>query len=419
MKLAGGKMINAVHVTTLDKGGAYKAVKRIAGSINDDNINNMVLVRNKNKNGTEIEFNRSVLDTLISKSRNMINMLFTNRMLHNDIMGADISREKWVRNADIIFIHWVSSFVNYKNINKLLKKGKKVVLVLHDMEHFTGGCHYSVGCEEYKGKCINCKYQKNFLNNMSKKYCNKYKNEIWMNYNCHIVAISEWMKDTAEDSRVVFDDTYSTKRKIERIWNPVDTSVFHVRNTEKIRNKLGLDNRQIILFGADRFFDEVKGVKYVFESLRYLDLLDYNILCFGTDSLPSEYKDEFNMIKCLGRIEDENDLAEIYSLADVFVITSIQEAFGYTCCEALACGTPVVAFGVGGLIDQLNNGKCGYLTDVYDCKGIANGIEYCLQNYNILHKNAVEHVNNNFSFEVIGKQYSEYIRNIVSEGNTV
>jgi len=406
-------MVKVVHVTTLDKGGAYKAVCRIVECMETDDIDCSVLLRSKTKDGKEIENNSNLFKNIWSKSKNLINMLFANDYLQNDIMGSDISNNQLIKEADIIFIHWVSSFLNYKSIYGLLKRKKIIVLVLHDMEHFTGGCHYSLNCEGYKEACKKCEYATNPLIKYGINCCNKYKRKVWQDENCHIVAISEWIKETAKKSKVVISEESYKADKINRIWNPVNTDIFKPKVTEEYRKKEGIDERPVILFGADRLGDKVKGVEYIFEALKFLDNTKYNVVCFGTEELPEKYKDEYSFVRCLGRIDEEAELATIYSMATVFVVTSVQEAFGYTCCEALACGTPVVAFDVGGLHDQISHKECGYLADLYDCKGVAEGVEWCLKNYDKMQIKAIESVNTNFSYRRIGKGYIDLVRKLL------
>lgn len=405
-------MIKAVHLTTVDKGGAYKAVCRIVESLKAWDVESTIVVRTKENTGNAIEYNSTLVKTLSSKTRNFGNLLFANEKIQNDVWGCSVLKLDEVKNADIVFVHWVNSFVEYKQINSLLKN-KKVILVLHDMEHITGGCHYSLTCDGYKNGCNPCPDTANWLMRTGAKYCNELKHTMWGNKNCYSVAISEWMKETAYSSQIVGGD--KEDQRIRRIWNPIDTSVFKPYVNESIRGKLAIDNRPVILFGADRIGDEVKGTKYIFEALGHIDVEKYNIVCFGTDRLPADLEKEFSMVKCLGRIEDECELAGIYGVADVFVTTATQEAFGYTCCEALACGIPVVAFDIGGMKEQIRHKEWGYLAKTFDSRDVAEGIEYCIANAENMRNNAIDFVEKSFSYEVIGKQYFDFVECILDE----
>ena len=111
-------------------------------------------------------------------------------------------------------------------------------------------------------------------------------------------------------------------------------------------------------------------------------------------------------------VNEEEKLAELYSVADVMVVPSLQEVFGYTVCEAMACGTPVVAFSVGGILDQIEHKKNGYLAECRNVKSLAEGIEYCAQNTEELGKNAHRSAQR-FSQEFVGEKYKEYFEKIL------
>lgn len=405
-------MIKAVHLTTVDIGGAHKAVIRIAESLAKFNVESTIVVRNKQNAGNEIEYNNTLLKSLISKAKNVGNIFFANEMIQNDLFGSDIAKLDVVRNADIVFIHWVNSFVEYKEIIRVLKE-KKVILVLHDMEHITGGCHYSLECEGYKNGCISCPGWKTHLQRLGARHCNLLKSSMWSDCNCYAVAISEWMKETALVSEIVCGE--NKRSRIRRIWNPVNTDIFHPTDDESLRTKLGIDNKPLILFGADRIKDIVKGTKYIFDAIRNIDTTRYNIACFGTDDLPQEYADDFKFIRCLGRINDEQELARLYGIASVFVTAATQEAFGYTCCEALACSTPVVAFDTGGMKDQIQHKEWGYLAKMFDTLDLADGIEYCINNCREMGEKAVKFVESSFTYDVIGEQYYNFVEYILNE----
>ena len=110
-------------------------------------------------------------------------------------------------------------------------------------------------------------------------------------------------------------------------------------------------------------------------------------------------------VQYIGTIRDEEVLAEWYNIADVFVAPSIQEGFGYTVCEALACGTPTTAFAVGGMLDQIIHKENGYLAELYNAQDLAKGIQFCADNRNALGERAREWVVAHNSYDIIGEKY--------------
>ena len=148
------------------------------------------------------------------------------------------------------------------------------------------------------------------------------------------------------------------------------------------RDLLGLPkDKRIILFGAVRgTTDPNKGFHLLKPALQALGKASSDMLALlfgdsGRDGIP----DLGMPAVSLGSIHDEHKLATIYSSADVFVAPSLQESFCQTAAEALACGTPVVAFGATGLLDVVEHLGCGYLAQPYDIEDLARGIGWVLE----------------------------------------
>ena len=115
----------------------------------------------------------------------------------------------------------------------------------------------------------------------------------------------------------------------------------------------------------------------------------------------------------MGYIKSEYIMAELYNLADVYVSPSLQESFGFTVCESLACGTPVVAFPVGGLVEQIEHQKNGYLAENFSSEDIAKGIVYCTDDneQERLAKNASSTASKYYSTN-LAKSYKTYFETL-------
>ena len=392
-----------IHVTTTDFGGAFKAVERIQASLRYFHEESDILVRSRFFETETIEVINTPLKKLLSKTKNFLNLLFSHGEVITDLLGTDITRHSKVKEADIVVLHWVNSFISYKSVKLLVRLHKPIIWVMHDMWVFTGGCHYDAYCNNFKKQCGYCPY----LGKKKKKdisYWNlKKKQELFDSVNIHFVAISRWEMQCALAS------TPLKEKKITWISNPLNVDIFRPLDRGKLRKKFNIAGKKVILFGADKALENpTKGFKYLVEALNFINGKDYCAICFGKAPEKKKIKPDHIEVQYIGTIRDEETLAEWYNIADIFVAPSLQEGFGYTVCEALACGTPVTAFAVGGMLDQIIHRESGYLAELYDAEDLAKGIQFCADNRNILGERAREWVVAHNSYEIIGKKYCRY-----------
>jgi len=296
------------------------------------------------------------------------------------IAGEDISNHPLVKEADVIHIHWFNQgFLSLKGLNKLLRLNKKIVWTLHDMWAFTGGCHYAGECKNYENNCGECKFLKKPGKNDLSSQILKKKRKILSNKKLQIVTCSEWLAKKARSSRLLKDI------EVTAIPNPIDTSVFYPKDKTALRKQMGLpEDKKLILFGAANVMDERKGIKYLIgalEKLKQKNLQLTNeseILLFGKSNevflqqLPLK-------VNNLGLIKGEQNIANVYAAADVFVLPSLEDNLPNTVMESLACGTPVVAFNTGGIPEMVDHKINGYLAEYKSVEGIKNGIEFILE----------------------------------------
>ncbi|MBK7121987.1 MAG: hypothetical protein IPH68_03760 [Chitinophagaceae bacterium] len=139
------------------------------------------------------------------------------------VLGTDVSGLDEVKNADIIYIHWVlNGFFNYNSIKQLARLNKPVIIFLHDMWNITGGCHHSFTCEKYKTTgCNNCPvFPGDKINDLSAKGFKK-KLKLYTKYkNLFFVSPSRWLYNCAKASLLTKD------RPVFHIPNIIDTTLF-------------------------------------------------------------------------------------------------------------------------------------------------------------------------------------------------
>lgn len=290
----------------------------------------------------------------------------------------DILSNSYVKDADIIYLHWINRFLSIEKIGQLLRQRKKIVWIMRDMWPMTGGCHHSFDCDLYCTHCTNCPSLQNDIYNISYKiFERKLKNFVDFP-NLAICGISNWISDCAKKSKLFHNNSIFT------IHNSMDANVFHPISKKIAREVLELpQEKKLLLFGAaEGTRNFYKGWNYLIKALSKLNS-DYELVIFGED-YNQEVVDEINLkVHFMGRIFDKKILLSlIYSACDVFLSPTLAESFGKTIAEACLCCTPVVCFGVGGTKDIIKHLHTGYLAKYKDSDDFFKGIKWIFDNNN-------------------------------------
>lgn len=195
------------------------------------------------------------------------------------------------------------------------------------------------------------------------------------NKNLHFVAPSHWTEAQIRASRIG-----QLAKSIRTIHHPLDSNQFRpLPNREKGRHLLGIANPSpIIAFGAIGANDPRKGLSHLIKALlKIKDDVHFQLLIFG-DSPPPELAQSGILCHCVGRISDISMLRTIYGVADLYAMPSLEEILGQVGIEAMACGTPVVAFATGGIPDFVKHGETGLLAPTGDTDALAARIKEAL-----------------------------------------
>jgi len=403
--------MKVLHINTSDKSsGAAIAAFRLHNAMISSGIESKYLVldrkiKDRNDIITVSKYSRYIKKIInLSFERIKIkNMQKMKGLFSSFKYGVSISKNPEITEADIIYIHWINSFVNYKELKKILKTGKPVFWFMHDMFAITGGCHYSFECTNYQTQCCKCPYHGGgLLPDLSAWQFKKKKNIYKKFNNLMFVAPSRWLYDCAKKSSL------TENKQIYHIPNLIDSNLFKSINKEAVRQLFSLDKgTRIIGFGAESVLtNPYKGWNYLKEALRILSEdktlqeIKIEILIFGssyskeiTDSIPFP-------VHFLGHLHDEYSLVMAYNCMDVFVIPSMAENFPNTILESIASNVPVVGFNVGGIPDMVNE-QTGYLVKYKNSSDLANGISYLL-------KEKKTNVRNNINSYTIEKIIEEH-----------
>lgn len=282
-------------------------------------------------------------------------------------LGLDIARDPAYAWADVINLHWVNN--GMAALGRFPQITKPLVWTLRDMWPFTGGCHYAMDCNRYVGGCGACpQLGSDSANDLSARAA-RWKRR-FVPAGTTIVGISRWISDCARASRAL------GHLDIRVILNSVDTSTFYPVDKAAARARLGLPlDARIVLSGSLQPVNFYKGYDLWQAAAGELQPDGLLFTLFGRHQ--PQQGDPARICR-FGLVRDDERLRDIYAAADVFVLPSRQEAFGKTGAEALACGTPVVAFDATGPRDIVRHQTTGYLAEPFAVPDLAAGLRWVL-----------------------------------------
>ena len=294
-------------------------------------------------------------------------VFFSDRSAHGVALAVTIP------GAGLLHFHWVCDFLDYTDTLCRVPESIPVVWTLHDGGAFTGGCSYPLGCDRFKescGKCpqlVSAKAKAETATSLERKVAGLAP----IKERLTVVCPSEWLAGEARQSRL-FRDV-----RVVTIPNPHNLGIFHPGNREESRQALGLlpDNR-VILFVAASFANPIKGMPVLLDAIKNLRLPGKEpTVCYlgekGEGTWPESWR-------WLGQVNDENEMARIYSAADLLVTPSSAENYPNVIAEALACGVPVVASNVGGSPEMILKDETGYLFEKGNSSHLRDTLEHLL-----------------------------------------
>jgi glycosyltransferase involved in cell wall biosynthesis len=325
--------------------------------------------------------------------------------------GSDITRLPEFQEADVIHLHWINQgLLSLGGIRKILDSGKPVVWTMHDIWPATAICHLTLGCNRFKTGCNHCKYLpgNGSASDLSARTWRK-KRAMLNNHHITFVACSRWLESEARQSHLL------KGQKITSIPNPIDTKIYKVGDRQAARQRLGLPHdRRIVLFVSQRVTNRNKGMDYLIEACRLLaekypemaQTTGVAILGGHAEEVAGELPFETYP---LGYVSDEHRIVDVYNAVDVFVLPSLSENLPNTIMEAMACGVPCVGFRVGGIPEEIDHQKNGYVAQYRDATDLAQGIRWvlCEADYESLRRQCVTKVTRCYSQQSIALHYTE------------
>lgn len=276
--------------------------------------------------------------------------------------------------ADVVNLHWVRGFVDYGAFFRSRPPGQPVVWTLHDMNAFTGGCHYTAGCDRYIDACGACPVLESTDPEDASFQVLQRKRAILAARTggpLHVVAPSRWLAAEAKRSRLFADLPVSV------IPYGLETDVFVPHDRQAARQSFNLPaDLKIILFIAHVVTDPRKGLARLDEALARLGPQNDVALLLvgqGTPTLTAP-------VQCLrsGLVNDDATVSRLYSAADLVVVPSLEDNLPNTVLEAMASGTATAGFAIGGIPDMIIPGETGFLADPADPQSLDRALAEAL-----------------------------------------
>lgn len=307
--------------------------------------------------------------------------------------------------SDVVNLHWVADLLDYRSLPALAAR-TPIVWTFHDMNAFTGGCHYSGWCQRFTGRCGSCPQLVTSTGDgdMTRRVLERKEAILTRVPRSRLVVVSpsEWLARETRRSHLFgeFDARV--------IPNGLDLHEFRPMERAEARRRLNLPpDAPIVLFVADLIEDRRKGLRLLLKAFQRIrpipGLLLVTIGRGGCGPIPPHAS------RHLGSLSDSEDLRAAYSAADAFTIPSLQDNLPNTILESMACGTPVVGFSAGGVGEAVVDGETGLLAPTGDFEALAAALQRVLEDRPLqrrLGQNARARVQREYAIELQARRYA-------------
>ena len=412
-------------ISTSDiKGGAARATYRLHQGLKSIEANSQMLVKVKHSDDKAVMGTRAVsgIGQAINGLKLTLDQLPLKFYSHGNKttfsphwLPDNTNSQVFNLAPDIINLHWVSA--GYLQIETIAKFNRPIVWTLHDMWAFTGGCNYNQECDKYTASCGACPQLGSKRDWDLSRWVWQRKAKAWRNLNLTVVTPSVWLAKCARESSLLRD------RRVEVIPYGLDLDIYRPINKKVARELLKLpQDKQLILFlSLSATSDKRKGFHLLQPALQKLsqagwqEKLELIVVGASRPENPPEFGFKSHY---LGTLKDDLTLALVYSAVDVFIAPSLQDNLPNTVLEAISCGTPSVAFNIGGMPDMIEHQQNGYLAQPYQIDDLVRGIIWTLENSEKSQKlshRARAKAEQEFALEIQARRYESLFSEILAQ----
>lgn len=410
-----------LHICYSDlEGGAAKAAFRLHKAQRSLGIDSKMLVADKKSDDPNvIEVSR--LDHFRMRvfafiSRQILRLQKDgNRVFHSlNLFPSGLLKYIKRISPDIVNLHWLGG--EMISIGEIAKITLPLVWTLHDMWAFCGA-------EHYEDTSAPSRYRDGYTNanrpNLARgfdldQWTYRRKRKAWKGLQIQIVAPSGWIADCVNRSALLKNN------KVTIINNCVNRTVFKPLSTIHSREALNLPHdKKLLLFGAmSSTSDPRKGYSYLKTALKLLKARgctdNLALVVFGAGDGDAQSETGITTYY-LGRMSDDVALSLAYNAADIFVAPSLQDNLPNTLVEALCCGTPCVAFGVGGIPEIITNEIEGIVVEAANAEQLSVALEKQLAKLDSLAGQHLTLAKGRFDIEVADQYHKLYKQLLESE----
>jgi glycosyltransferase involved in cell wall biosynthesis len=383
---------NILHISTFDNGGAWIATKRLHSALKKRGHNSKIITKLKGINDNDVfQYNHSLFEKIkesirfrlknkLRKQKILSDYNFFNETEQSTLYKTSKIFSSVTFKPDVIVAHWVSQFLNSKNISEISNKFKiPIVWYALDMAPITGGCHYAWTCKGYEKDCYECPALSNttHIDLASKNLV--FKKKYLSDSNLTIVASTPWLHNQVLKSSI-FKNTNS-----KCILIGIDENIFKPNpQKHELKKKMNFaPDKTIALIGASKLADNRKGLSNIVSALKMLTDREkgkLQVILFG--ELNKVTEDELKKINInflsIGVSMNEQSLAEIYQASDFFISASLEDSGPMMINEAVMSGLPVVSFEMGIAPTLIKHKDNGYLAELGNNNILSHGIKYIL-----------------------------------------
>jgi len=328
-----------------------------------------------------------------------------------------LERHPLIRAADVVHLHHISGgFFSYKEMIGLSQL-VPLVWTLHDMWGFTGACHQALDCRRWEGGCGACpNLPSDAMLDLSGWHWRR-KRDVYRLARLTIVTPSRWLMSLSKQSPLM------GHLAVRCVPNAIDTGVFKpAAERNELRRRWGIpQDAQMVMIGSADLGNEQKGAGQLLRVLCGLPpelRARMALLLVGKGSFPEIGESFGGRVIPTGYIGSQEQMAQCYSMADLFLLPTRADNLPNTLIESLACGTPAITFDVGGCGEVVRHLETGYLARAGDYDDFAAGVELMLKDallYEKVKAGCRGYAVERYSSDKVAERHAELYRRIVTQ----